>query len=154
MRILYHHRTLADGAEGVHISEMVTAFRSLGHQVHVTGLEASPDRKHPAGLIHAVRGALPETMIQATALAYNVADYIDTSRDIRRFRPSLMYKRHARYDVAALAAAKRHGVPAVLEVNAVYSARPYRDFEPLLLLPIAERLERRAFTSATAIVAV
>ena len=40
MRILYHHRTLADGAEGIHIAEMVDAFRALGHEVRVMGLGA------------------------------------------------------------------------------------------------------------------
>ena len=50
--------------------------------------------------------------------------------------------------------ARRLRVPLLLEVNAVYSARPYRDFEPLLLRPIAEHLERRAFGFATAVYAV
>jgi len=38
MRILYHHRTLGDGAEGIHIAEMVNAFRKLGHEVQVVSL--------------------------------------------------------------------------------------------------------------------
>ena len=37
MKFIYHHRTLADGAEGIHISEMVNAFRQLGHEVLVIG---------------------------------------------------------------------------------------------------------------------
>src|SRR6185436_14610193 len=40
VRILYQHRTLADGAEGVHIAAMVDAFRALGHEVRVAGLAA------------------------------------------------------------------------------------------------------------------
>ena len=35
MKILYHHRTLADGAEGIHILEMIEAFRAEGHEVIV-----------------------------------------------------------------------------------------------------------------------
>ena len=35
MKILYHHRTQGGGAEGVHIREIVTAFRSLGHEVNL-----------------------------------------------------------------------------------------------------------------------
>lgn len=38
MRILYHHRTLADGAEGIRIREMVHAFRELGHETRVVAL--------------------------------------------------------------------------------------------------------------------
>jgi hypothetical protein len=37
MKILYHHRTSGDGAEGIHISEMVKAFRGLGHDAMVAG---------------------------------------------------------------------------------------------------------------------
>ena len=35
MKILYHHRTLGDGAEGIHVAEMVNAFYQLGHNVRV-----------------------------------------------------------------------------------------------------------------------
>jgi hypothetical protein len=41
MRILYHHRSLAD-APGIHIAEMVAAFRDLGHEVH-SGTAAGSD---------------------------------------------------------------------------------------------------------------
>ena len=43
MKILFHHRTLADGAEGIHIEAMVRAFRGLGHEVHIIGLAASAE---------------------------------------------------------------------------------------------------------------
>jgi hypothetical protein len=33
MTIVYHHRTLMDGAEGVHIAEMLRAFQGLGYRV-------------------------------------------------------------------------------------------------------------------------
>ena len=38
MKILYHHRTLADGAEGIHILEMIEAFRANGHDVVVRAM--------------------------------------------------------------------------------------------------------------------
>ena len=38
MKILYQHRTLADGAEGIHIAEMVDAFQTLGHEVVMQSL--------------------------------------------------------------------------------------------------------------------
>jgi glycosyltransferase involved in cell wall biosynthesis len=154
VRILYHHRTLADGAEGIHIAEIVEALRSLGHDVQVVGPVPSTRASGLSGRVHALRAALPETLVQAAAVGYNVPDYFAVSKAIDRFRPDLMYKRHGRYDVAALVAAKRRGIPVILEVNAVYSARPYRDFEPLLLQPVAERLERRAFSLATTLYAV
>jgi glycosyltransferase involved in cell wall biosynthesis len=153
MRILYHHRTLSDGAEGIHIAAMVEAFRSLGHEVRVSG-PSGLGGEPLAGRAQRMRQLLPEVAVQLGAIGYNAGDYFSICREILAFRPDLIYKRHARYDLAALAAARRRSVPTVLEVNAVYSASPYRDFEPLLLQPLAERLERRAFTLATALVAV
>ncbi len=35
MKILYHHRTLGDGAEGIYIAEMANVFCQLGHKVHM-----------------------------------------------------------------------------------------------------------------------
>jgi glycosyltransferase involved in cell wall biosynthesis len=152
MRILFHHRTLGDGAEGIHIEAMVTAFRHLGHEVEVCG----PARTgaSASGAIHWVRAALPERIVQAAVLGYNVSDYLHIRRTIERIRPHFIYKRHARYDVAALTAARAYALPTMLEVNAVYSAAPYRDFEPSLMQPLAQAFERRALRLASEVIAV
>lgn len=152
MRILYHHRTLADGAEGIHIAAMVDAFRALGHEVRVIGAAAAPGRE--ASRAAAVKARLPGVAFEAAAIAFNALEYRTVARAIAEWRPQLLYKRHARYDVGALAAARRARLPSVLEVNAVYSARPYRDFEPQALQPVAARIERRAFRLATSVIAV
>ena len=44
MKILYHHRTLADGAEGIHILEMIEAFRAEGHEVIVQAMAHGESR--------------------------------------------------------------------------------------------------------------
>ena len=41
MKILYHHRTRAEDAQGIHINEMVKAFRDLGHEVEIVALVES-----------------------------------------------------------------------------------------------------------------
>jgi glycosyltransferase involved in cell wall biosynthesis len=65
-----------------------------------------------------------------------------------------VYKRHARYDLAAVTAARRAGIPSVLEVNTVFTAPEYERFEPLRLLRMATAVERRAIQSATVVIAV
>lgn len=154
MRILYHHRTLADGAEGIHIAEIVEALQALGHEICLHGPGLSPTATALPSRIHRLREWLPETIVQAAAVGYNVPDYVSVSRAIDQFRPDLIYKRHGRYDLACMVAAQRRGIPVLLEVNAVYSARPYRDFDPVLLRPMAEWLERRAFAAAASVYAV
>ena len=41
MKILYHHRTRAEDAQGVHIQEMINAFKKLGHQVEAVSLNSN-----------------------------------------------------------------------------------------------------------------
>ena len=87
-------------------------------------------------------------------MAGNLVEYFEVRRAIRRFQPAFVYKRHARNDVAALWAARHAGVPAVLEVNCLFTGPGYRDFEPMALEPMAVRLERQALTLATLRLAV
>ena len=133
MKILFHHRTLADGAEGIHIEAMVRAFRGLGHEVHVIGLAASAEAASRRAWIPRIRALLPSIVFEAGSMAGNVVEYFEVRRAIRTLGPAFLYKRHARNDVAALWAARRAGVPAVLEVNCLFTAPGYREFEPVAL---------------------
>ena len=155
MNILYHHRTLADGAEGIHIPEMVDAFRALGHQVTLESIAQSPAAgQGRGGALAAIRRHIPQAAFECAALGLNVSDYVATTRRLRRGRFDLLYKRHALLDVGAVRAARRHGVPVVLEVNTAYSAPAVRQFEPVRLLSAVRRAERDVVRMATLVVAV
>lgn len=153
MRILYHHRTLADGAEGVHIAEMVQAFRSLGHDVRVLGLAAGGAATR-RGRIARLRDLTPRAAFEAAAVASNAVEYAQVGRAIREFQPDVLYKRHARFDVAALAAARASAVRTLLEVNCLFTGRDYRRFEPMTFDALARLLERKALKMATRVLAV
>src|SRR5213595_2583863 len=123
MKILYQHRTLADGAEGIHIAEMVEAFEAMGHQVVMHALAKAPKRgQGQAGLLSQIKSWLPRPLLEIATLAFNVVEYIGFKRVLRRERPDLVYKRHAIYDVGIVLAARQAGVPLVLEVNCPYSS--------------------------------
>lgn len=154
MRILYWHRTLADGAEGVHIRAMVKAFKALGHEVQVADLPSGGGEDRRRGLVERVRALLPNVAFEGAAIGYNGPEYLHVRRTIRNFRPDLLYARHARFDVGALAAARGCGVPAILEVNTVFTAPDYHRFEPIVLLAAATALERRSFRLASVVTAV
>src|SRR5688572_30736134 len=131
MRILYHHRTLADGAEGIHIAAMVEAFSTLGHDVRVVGVPPHENLSTRREVAQAVRQMLPKAIFECCALALNAPEYLTVARQIRRNRPDLLYKRHARLDISALAAASRAGIPSVLEVNSLFTQGKYHEHEPL-----------------------
>lgn len=154
MRILYWHRTLADGAEGVHIRAMVDAFRALGHEVQVADLPSGGGDDRRRGLVERVRAALPRLAFETAAIAYNLPEYRHVLRTIQAFQPAVLYARHAKFDVAALHAARRRGVPAILEVNTVFTAPDYHRFEPLALAGVAAAMERRSLKLATLVTAV
>jgi glycosyltransferase involved in cell wall biosynthesis len=155
MRILYHHRTLADGAEGVHIQEMVEAFHALGHEVVVHAVAKPRARGEGSqGVVSHIKALLPQSCFELVALAYNVVDLVTVLRTLRRYRPDLLYKRHALYDLGAIFAARIRGVPVILEVNAAYSSPVYQALERIRFRRIARFCERLSVNSATVVAAV
>jgi glycosyltransferase involved in cell wall biosynthesis len=155
MRILYHHRTLADGAEGIHIHEMIEAFHELGHEVELASI-ASSDRRGEGrpGLAATLRGALPQWSFELAAAAYSTVEFQQFRRRLATRRAALLYKRHAIYDAGVLEAARRAGVPSILEVNCPYSSPQHRRFERVHFPSLARRFERRAVDAATVVAAV
>jgi glycosyltransferase involved in cell wall biosynthesis len=152
VRILYHHRTLADGAEGIHIAAMIDAFKQLGHDVRLMA-PASNGPVKPSALA-GIRRALPRWAFECASAAVNLPEYIEARRLIQSFDPDLIYARLARYDVATLAAARHAGVPSVVEANSLFTQGAYHGFEQLAWLRLARRFERRALELATVVVAV
>lgn len=153
MRILYFHRTLADGAEGIHIREMVRAFRGLGHDVHVEGL-AGQSGSASYGLAERMKASTPRVVFECAAAGANVAEFLNVRRAIKNIRPHFLYQRHGRFSIGALRAAHAAGVPTVLEVNCLFVAPPYERFEPLTLRRLAAYVERRALQISDVVLAV
>ena len=126
LKILYHHRTMGDGAEGIHIAEMINAFRELGHEVMVicpraarreAGLDASNARR-----IHS--GRMFRTFLRQTAeIVYNAVSYSRAWWGIRKFRPDFIYERYTPLNFGGVLAAKLTRTSLILEVNATYAGR-------------------------------
>lgn len=145
MRILYHHRTLGDGAEGIHIDEMVNAFRELGHDVRMVGPAVSkPSRPSTReGQLWRIKGLLRGPVYEFLELAYNLYGYRLLQRTLAEFRPVLIYDRYSLFNYSCVAAGREHGIPVFLEVNAPLAYE--RDHEPdesLYLKRLAYATER------------
>ena len=98
MKILYHHRTLGDGAEGIHISEMVHAFRELGHDVMIvspymsSGSEAKIVNKNKLFLW--IKRTLKGPFYEIAEIFYNFFGFYNMCLAVIKFRPNFIYDRY------------------------------------------------------------
>ncbi|MGB7329164.1 MAG: glycosyltransferase family 4 protein [Rubripirellula sp.] len=183
MRILYHHRTLGDGAEGVHVAAMIAAFRQLGHQVRVVALAGDPiavgdssaadtsptnttdtSRSGPdikAGsrtrkMLSFFAGLLPGVTYELAELAYNVPAKWRLKRAVRSFRPDMIYDRYNSFSSAAVDVGKATRIPVFLEVNAPVALERTMAGEnrPLRLDRLAQSYERHICQNADRVIVV
>ncbi len=155
MKILYQHRTLADGAEGIHIREMIEAFRANGHEVLVCAkVHPNAGGTGDQGFWKRLKTLLPGGLFELAAAGSSVIDYVTFSRALRRHRPDFVYKRHALNDVGVILAARHQRVPLVLEVNRLYASEQHARFEQLRLRTLCRFCERLAINQASVAAAV
>ncbi len=163
MRILYHHRTRAGDAQGIHISEIQRAFRNRGHELREValveaGAEAKADgdggsARGVAGLASRLAGHLPLPAKELMELGYNAVAFRRLSAAIRDFRPDFIYERYAANTFAGLFASRRHGVPLVLEVNSPLALEK-AEHDGLFFRRLTRSIERRVCSGAGVTLAV
>lgn len=159
MKIIYHHRTLADGAEGIHIREMIKAFRALGHEVKVVALVGERDDENrvskQASRWSRISTWLPHGGYEIAEIGYNFVGSRAVTKAMKAFRPDLVYDRYNSYSTAAVVAARRAGVPVLLEVNGPVALERAQYDGPGLRWPrMAQRYERFICNLATHVFAV
>jgi glycosyltransferase involved in cell wall biosynthesis len=149
LKILYHHRTASRDGQAVHIEELVSALRELGHEVRVVGpAGAGSAMGDDATWVHRLKAALPKAVYELMELAYSLLAYRRLAAEARAFEPDCIYERYNLYLVAGAMLKRRRGIPLLLEVNA-----PIADergaFGGLGLPGLARWVESRTWRSAT-----
>ena len=86
MRILYHHRTLADGAEGIHIHEMIEASRGSTFRSHAALAKPSARGAGDAGLLYDSRKFATDAL-RNVPHSHNIPEYVRFRQLLRRVRP-------------------------------------------------------------------
>ncbi len=119
MKILYHHRTASKDGQAVHIEEMITALRGLGHQVHVVAPKTSDGDGMGAsvGWVHRLRDRLPKAAYELLELGYSVVAYRHLMKAARDFKPDVLYERCNLFLLAGAMLKRRLRLPMLLEVN-------------------------------------
>lgn len=163
MRVLYHHRTLAEDAQGVHIEEIVRALGACGHTVREVSLVArgggdgsagiAKDEPRRGGLWKLVARLAKGPLYEILEYAYNLPAERRLRSEIRAFRPHLVYERYALSTVAGIRAARAEGVPHCLEVNAPLVDEKSR-WSRLWFSRLARRVERWIFRNTDRVIVV
>lgn len=151
MKILYHHRTLGDGAEGIHIAEMVNAFRQLGHEVLVIGpgVENVNGGEKRTERLTWVKRLFKGPFYELAELGYNFFGYRNICRAILDFQPDFIYDRYITFNYSAIAAGRKFNLPVFLEVNAPLAyEREHEPDEKLYLKWLAYYIEKKACCDA------
>ncbi|MCE9594925.1 MAG: glycosyltransferase family 4 protein [Planctomycetes bacterium] len=122
MRILYHHRTQAEDGQAVHIRSLQQAFVAEGHEVDEVALverSNAPAPHAPQARPSPWRGVtkLPRFARELAEYAYTLVAERKVVAAARRFRPDFVYERYAFGNLGGVRAARKLGVPLVLEVN-------------------------------------
>lgn len=156
LSIVYHHRTMGDGAEGIHVAEIVRALKELGHRVNLVCprvARTSPGlQDQPPALVQA-SPKLPRRLKQSLEIAYNAITYARVRRAIHRYQPDLIYERYSSYNFGGVMAARHHRVPLILEVNATYAGKFGSEF-PVVFPRSLAMAEKYSLQYATGIVVV
>lgn len=145
MKILYHHRTLGDGAEGIHIAEMINAFRELGHEVRVVSPigDKTNVTNTKVSRFQRLKQMMPHFLFELVEVGYNLYGYQFLRKAIKEDRPDFIYDRYITFNASSILAGMRYNIPVILEVNAPLALeRQNEDDEKLYLNKMAHTFER------------
>ncbi len=158
MRILYHHRTLGDGAEGIHIREIVKSLRNLGHEVKVVALVSeedmiNPQKKEAKPRLYWLKKMMPGFIFELAEIFYNIKGYRMILNTAKTFKPDAVYDRYISYNYSAIRASRKLGVPCILEVNSPYATQR-RIWEKIYFPKLIQRYETKITNGADRVIVV
>ena len=156
MKILYHHRTLGDGAEGIHVAEIIKAFKNLGHEVRVVSLigEKTNVVSKKQNKWSNIKKLMPGFLYEIGEMAYNIQGYRSIGQAVAEFNPDFIYDRYVSYNYSAVGTGRRHNIPVILEVNAPYADEKQTFDEKLFFKNLASQSERKICRDATIVIVV
>jgi glycosyltransferase involved in cell wall biosynthesis len=118
--MIYHHRTQAVDAQGIHIHEMCRAFRAIGWNVEMVALvsDEAVGKVSRRGGVFDLLSKLPPFLYEIMEIGYNFVGVCRLYRNVRRVRPAFIYERYSLYNFAGALVSAMTGVPLIEEINA------------------------------------
>lgn len=130
MKILYHHRIASKDGQYVHIEELITALKSLGHEIIMAEPKAIGQKSFGKGsnIVQMMRKTLPGFLHEMIEFTYTFYDFIRVSSLIIKHKPDCIYERYNLFFPSGIWAKKIFKLPLLLEVNApLYEERKKND---------------------------
>lgn len=162
MKILYHHRTMEDGAEGIHIREIISSLRNQGHEVEKMALLKLSLKNTPTsnkkttqnkeGAIK-IKAFAPKLLARIIEIIYNGISYFRVNRYCKKHSIDFIYERYALFHFGGVLAAKHNKIPLILEVNTPY-AYAWDRYDKLYFKKLSRRIEKWVFQNADQVVVV
>jgi glycosyltransferase involved in cell wall biosynthesis len=139
----------------VHIDEMITALRELGHEVRVVAPKTTDGDGMGAevGWVQRLRERLPKAVYELLELGYTLVAYRQLSRAAAEFKPDMLYERCNLFLLAGVMLKRRLKLPMLLEVNAPLTDERLR-FGGLGLPRLARWAEHTVWHGADAVLPV
>ncbi len=166
MKILYHHRTMGRGAEGVHIASVVKAFEKLGHQVTIIAppgvarieemgqspLDKTEEKTSGINKIwKLISKKAPQICFEILEISYNIVSILRIRKAIKQDSFNFIYERSAYFLLAGAFISRWYSIPLVVEANEVVGIKRARR---LIMGAFASIVERITFQQATSIFTV
>ncbi|MBL4607983.1 MAG: glycosyltransferase family 4 protein [Pseudomonadales bacterium] len=162
MKVIYHHRTRGEGAEGAHIRGVVHGLRELGHEVAIASFPgadpeannervpvSNPASKSPLSRLAEWTRSAPQYVFEWFELIYNLVAAKNLFQAARRHKAALIYERYSLFMVAGVLVAKLRGIPIILEINDSALVERVR---PLYYVKLAKAIEKWIVKNATGLV--
>jgi len=156
VKFLYHHRTQADDGQAVHIRSMQAALMKLGHEVEEVGLVSQGGGEQQAASGRSRWGwitRMPRFLRELAEYGYGPLGRQRILKAAAHYEPDLIYERYAFGNTAGVQAARRLGLPLVLEVNSPMVLELSRT-RGLAFPGLARKVERFIFSEATRVCVV
>jgi glycosyltransferase involved in cell wall biosynthesis len=120
MKILYHHRTVSRDGQDVHITELIHALRSRGHEVIIVSPAMHQDSEFggAGGSFSWIKRNIPRALYEILECSYSFVAYRQLRAAYLTHKPDILYERYSLFLLAGKWLKARYGIPLVLEVNA------------------------------------
>jgi glycosyltransferase involved in cell wall biosynthesis len=120
VRILYHHRIASKDGQYVHIEEIVSSLKSLGHEIIMVEPASISDKNfgESSSFVRTIRDYMPGLFHELLEFGYCFFDFFKLLIVIIKTKPDCIYERYNLFFPSGIWAKKIFRLPFVLEVNA------------------------------------